>query len=102
MRERRKMSWSGVVSVAMAIDSRGRIVSGPDVRTVGLPEDPCTDLEDFLDDLADAAEAAFGRLNGKARTDEDAVEDAVRMAVRREANRIWGRKPVVEAMVLMT
>ena len=102
MRERRKMSWSGVVSVAMAIDSRGRIVSGPDIRTVGLPEEPGTDLEDFLDELADAAEAAFGRLNGKARTDEDAVEDAVRMAVRREANRIWGRKPVVEAMVLMT
>lgn len=102
MRERRKLSQAGQVSIAVAINPKGQLVSGPDVRGVGLPDSPGYELDDFLDELADAAEAAFGRLNGKARADEDAVEDAIRMAVRREANRIWGKKPVVEAMVLMT
>lgn len=102
MRERRKLSHAGQVTIAVAIDPKGRIVSGPDLRAVGLPDSPDHDIEDFLDALADAAETAFNRLNGRAKTDEDAVEDAMRMAVRREANRIWGKKPVVEAMVLLT
>ena len=48
------------------------------------------------------AERGFAALGKKARRDEDEVEEAVRRAVRREANRLWGKKPVVEAMVLMT
>lgn len=102
MRERRKLAYAGAISIAMAISAKGEIVSGPDIRALGVPDTGGDALDEFLDTLADAAERAFSQLGGKARRDEDEVEEAVRQAVRREANRLWGKKPVVEAMVLMT
>lgn len=102
MRERRKLAYAGAITVAMAISGKGEIISGPDIRVIGVPDAHEMEQEDFLDAMADAAERAFAALGKKARRDEDEVEEAVRRAVRREANRLWGKKPVVEAMVLMT
>jgi ribonuclease J len=102
MRERRKLAHAGAITVGMAISGKGEIVSGPDIRAVGVPDAHEMDHDGFLDALADAAERAFAELGRKARRDEDEIEEAVRRAVRREANRLWGKKPVVEAMVLMT
>lgn len=102
MRERRKLAYAGMISVAIAISGKGEIVSGPDIRALGIPDCADNELDVFLDALADSAERAIAQLGGKARRDEDEVEEAVRQAVRREANRLWGKKPVVEAMVLMT
>lgn len=101
MRERRKMAYAGAISLAMAVSGKGEIVSGPDLRALGVPDSGDNDIEEFLDALADAAERAFAKMGNKARRDEDEVEETVRQAVRREANRLWGKKPVVEAMVLM-
>ncbi|MEO1040366.1 MAG: ribonuclease J [Pseudomonadota bacterium] len=101
MRERRKLAYSGMIAIALTVDGSGEIVSGPDVRGVGLPEDADLSVEAFLDQLADTAEKAIDKLGRRDRRDEDAMEEAVRRAVRREANRVWGKKPIVEAMVLV-
>jgi ribonuclease J len=39
-------------------------------------------------------------LGRKDRRDAAVVEEAMRRAVRREAHRIWGKKPHVEAIIL--
>jgi ribonuclease J len=100
MRERRKMAATGYIGVALAIDERGQLASGPDVRQAGLPEDREYSTEDFLDGLAEAAEQAFDRMGKRERKDPDAVEEIVRRAVRREATKIWGKKPIVDVIVL--
>ncbi|MCF8879134.1 ribonuclease J [Hyphobacterium sp. SN044] len=100
MRERRKMSFAGYIGVALAVEGSGKLISGPDVRTAGLPEDREYAMEDFLDGLADAAEQAFDRLGKRDRRDPDMIEEAVRRAVRREAAKIWGKKPIVDVTVL--
>lgn len=100
MRERRKLSFAGYIGVALAVDGSGKLISGPDVRTAGLPEDREYSMEDFLDGLADAAEQAFDRLGKRDRRDPDMIEEAVRRAVRREAAKIWGKKPIVDVTVL--
>lgn len=100
MRERRKMSFAGYIGVALAVDGSGKLISGPDVRTAGLPEDREYSMEDFLDGLADAGEQAFDRLGKRDRRDPDMIEEAVRRAVRREAAKIWGKKPIVDVTVL--
>lgn len=100
MRERRKLSQAGMVALALTVDSKGQLLSGPDIRGVGIAETEAYPVDDFLDDLADAAENAFDGLGKKDRKDPDAIEEALRRAVRREADRIWGKKPVVEVMVL--
>ena len=100
LRERRHAASSGVLHVALALDGRGRIASGPQVRAIGLPGDPERPLEDLLDDLADAAEVAVRRLDGDQRELDGEVEAAMSRALKKAAQRIWGRRPVVQATLL--
>ena len=99
IKERRRLAATGHIAVAAILEG-GDLVSGIDVRASGIASTYEYDLDDFLDDLAQAAEEGFNRLGRKDRADEAVVEEAIRRAVRREAYRIWGKKPVVEAMVL--
>jgi ribonuclease J len=100
LRERRHMSHSGVLTVSVVLDGRGRIVSGPQVRGVGLPSDKAYPLGEMLDDLAQAAEETVRQLGGDDRDDDEAVEQALMRALKRASHRIWSRRPIVEATVL--
>lgn len=100
IRERRKLAHAGQVTLSLAVSEKGEIVSGPEVRFQGVPEDAETSLDDFADALADEAERAFGRMSKRDRRDVELAEEEIRRAVRREAGRIWGKKPWVEIMML--
>ena len=100
LRERRHMSHSGVLTVSVALDGRGRIVSGPQVRGVGLPSDSEYPLGEMLDDLARIAGETVQRLGGDDRDEDEAVEQALMRAIKKASQRIWGRRPIVEATVL--
>jgi ribonuclease J len=100
LRERRHAAANGVLHVCIALDGKGRVVSGPDVRSLGMPGDKANSLTDALDALADAAEDAIKGLDRDAREDDDAVETAVARAVKKASFRIWERRPIVEATVL--
>ena len=100
LRERRHASHSGVLMVSVAMDGRGRIASGPQVRGVGLPGDDDYPLDEAYDDLAVAAEEAVKRLRGEERDDDGAVEQAINRALKRASQKIWDRRPIVETTVL--
>ncbi len=100
LRERRHAAFNGVLTVAVALDGRGRIASGPQVRALGLPGDEDYDLDEALDDLAAEAETALKRLSGPDREDDQTVEQALSRALKKAAYRIWERRPVVETTVL--
>jgi ribonuclease J len=100
LRERRHAAGNGVLMVSVALDKRGRLVSGPELRAIGLPDEPSEPLEDHLDDLADAAEQALKRLDPDRREDDDAVEAAVARSLKKASQRIWDRRPIVETLVL--
>jgi ribonuclease J len=100
LRERRHAAHNGVLMVSVALDAKGRIVSGPQVRGIGLPGDAEYPVEDALDDLADDAEEALKKLKGEERDDDDAVETALSRALKRASQQIWDRRPVVEVTVL--
>jgi ribonuclease J len=100
LRERRHAAHNGVVAVSVALDGRGRIVAGPQVRALGLPTDADYALEDVLDDLSSEAEQALKRLSGDDREIDATIETALSRAVKKASQRIWGRRPVVETTVL--
>jgi len=100
LRERRHVAFNGLVAVSVALDGKSRIVSGPQVRAIGLPTDAANPIDDMLDDLADVAEETLKRLKGEAREDDEAIETAISRAVKKAGQRIWGRRPVVETTVL--
>ncbi|WP_297692665.1 ribonuclease J [Phenylobacterium sp.] len=100
LRERRHAAFNGVVSIAVVLDRKGRIASGPQVRALGLPTDADYPLDEVLDDLAEEAETALNRLSGQDRGLDETVETALSRAVKKASQRIWGRRPVVETTVL--
>ena len=100
LRERKHASHSGMLAVSVALDSHGRIVSGPQVRSIGLPGDEDTPLEDALDQMEQAVEDMLKRLNSDERDDDDAVEAAISRTLKKASHRIWQRRPIVEATVL--
>ncbi|ODT87989.1 ribonuclease J [Phenylobacterium sp. SCN 70-31] len=100
LRERRHAAYNGMIAVSVALDGRSRIVSGPQVRVLGLPADGENALDDILDDLADEAEQALKRLKGEDRDLDDTIETMITRAVKKASQRIWGKRPVVETTVL--
>ena len=51
------------------------------------------------DDLLDAAEDAFESMPRPRRKDDAVVAETIRIAVRRAADQIWGKKPVCKVLV---
>jgi ribonuclease J len=100
IRDRRRMAGEGTLMIALSVDGRGKILSGPDVRARGLSERDGSPAEGRLERIADAAEAAFNRLSPAQRTDEEAAEDAVMRAVRKAAQTLFGKRPLVEVIVM--
>ncbi|MCW5760769.1 MAG: ribonuclease J [Phenylobacterium sp.] len=100
LRERRHAAYNGMIAVSVALDGRSRIVSGPQVRVLGLPADGESALDDILDDLADEAEQALKRLKGEDRDLDETIETMITRAVKKASQRIWGKRPVVETTVL--
>jgi ribonuclease J len=91
--ERRKISFSGLITVAVPVGPDGKLAGTPLLRPFGVPVEE--DRDDFLADATDAASRAFTPGG-----DEDKVREAVRLAVRRCATLWTGKKPVVEVMLL--
>jgi len=91
--ERRKISFSGLITVAVPVGADGKLAGQPLVRPFGVPVEE--DRDDFIADASDAASKAF-----KPGGDEDKMREAVRLAVRRCATLWTGKKPVVEVMLL--
>jgi ribonuclease J len=100
LRERRHAAFNGMVAVSVVLDGRNRIVSGPQVRALGLPADDENAMDVILDDLADEAEAALKRLKGADLELDENIEKAITRGVKKASQRIWGRRPVVETTVL--
>jgi ribonuclease J len=100
LRERRHAAFNGVLAASVVLDRKGRLVSGPQVRALGLPADEDYPLNEVLDDLAHDAEQALNRLSGDQRDTDEAVETAISRTLKKASQRIWGRRPVVETTVL--
>ena len=100
LRLRRKMAYAGHVSVSMVVNSKGRIVSGPEPRISGFPEGKNgAVMDELLDAVADEAEDIFDSLPPKAKCDEDAIEAKLKSRLRRKVKELTGKRCVVEAVV---
>lgn len=94
MNERRKLGLHGQISVAVALDRKGKLIGAPALRTQGVPVE-----EDKLAFLEEAAEEAAAVVP-KGSQEEEALRERVRLAVRRTATRWTGKKPLVDVLVI--
>jgi ribonuclease J len=97
--QRRRLSFAGVVSIAVALTPKGEMAGDPDVMIAGLPER--TREGAGFDEIIDAAIfEAFESLPRGKRRDPDVVSSAIERAVRNSVNSVWGKKPQVHALVV--
>jgi ribonuclease J len=94
--ERRRLAAYGQISVAVALDGRGRLAANPEIRLQGIPVEE--DRDEFLDDAVEAA-AAAARCGER---DEAKLRESIRLAVRRKASEWTGKKPIVDVLLLRT
>ena len=97
-KQRRKLSYVGIVFVSVVVDGRSDLAAEIEVIADGLP----MGLEE---ELLEAAEKAFGSTPKPRRRDRAGLAETIRTSVRRAADLAWGKKPIVKvsvAQVLLT
>jgi len=99
IRERVKLGFAGVVSIALAIDKRGDLVGDPDMVSAGLPQRGRAG-EDMGDVIDEAVFKTFEGLARSRRRDFDMVAKAIERAVRGAVQAAWGKKPLVHVLVV--
>ncbi len=90
--ERSRLSYAGLVSVAIVLSDNGEVLEDPTVELSGLP---AADVEgEALKSIVEeAVDDALDGLSKAKRRDAEAVREAIRRAVRSEVDAAWGKKP---------
>jgi ribonuclease J len=98
--DRRRLSFVGIATVALALDDKGNLVTDPSIDLIGIPE---TDAggEPILRLAFDAAVSTVESMPKARRRDPQAVADAVTRAVRGAITNVWGKKTVCRTHVLV-
>jgi ribonuclease J len=97
--DRKRLSFAGSVSVALALTEKGELADDPSYDLLGIPERD-RDGVALLEIVHDAVLDTFETLPRGKRRDPDAVAEAVRRGVRAAVNDRWGKKPMCHVHVL--
>jgi ribonuclease J len=97
---RRRLSFAGIATVALALTEKGVLAADPELELFGIPEVDAAGLS-MADAALNAVEEAFDSLPKPRRRDPDAVGEAVRRAVRSAIAGRWSKKPLVHVHVLV-
>ena len=92
-KQRRKLSYVGIIFVSVVIDSRAELAADIELITDGVPMG-------IEGDLLEAAENAFGSTPKPRRKDVNQLAETIRTSVRRAADLVWGKKPIVKVSVV--
>jgi ribonuclease J len=93
---RLRMTYNGSAVATVVLDRRGKLIAQPQITVHGLIGE---DAEDAMGLIA-SVEKAINAMPAGARTDDDVVREAVRIAIRRSLNNSIGKKPVTEVHVV--
>jgi ribonuclease J len=97
--DRKRLSFAGAVSVALAITDRGELIEEPSLDLIGIPERDRSG--GFMHEaVRDAVIETIESLPRGRRRDPDAVAESVRRAVRAAVAQRWGKKPMCHVHVL--
>jgi ribonuclease J len=97
--DRRRLGFAGMVSVALAVNTRGDMIGDLQVRLTGIPE--AGRLGRRTEEVAyDAAAEAFESMSRARRSDPDALAEGIRNAVRAALSAVWNKKPTCHVHVL--
>jgi ribonuclease J len=88
-RARRSLGFAGFIGVTLVLDRKGRLAADPALHMEGIP-----------DAVQGPVREAIARAAGGKRGRDGDLEEQVRIAARRAANEIWGKKPMVRVQTV--
>jgi ribonuclease J len=97
--DRKRLGFAGIVSIALALTSKGAFEGEPLLKMTGIPEfaAPGRTMRKVVED---AIEDALDSLPKARRRDPEAVTQAVERSVRGAVNAVWGKRPLCHVLVL--
>jgi ribonuclease J len=99
LKTRQRLAFSGIVTIALAVNSKGDLLGVPDVMTAGIParaRDGAA-IDTIVDD---ALFQTFDHLPRQKRHDADIVSAAIEKAVSSAVAAVWGKRPAVHVLVV--
>jgi ribonuclease J len=98
--DRKRLSFAGVISVALAINDKGQLLADPEVEMIGIPDSTADGMP--MGDIAyNAVVETFDTLPKARRRDPDSVAEAIRRGVRAAVAQHWRKKPNVTVHILI-
>lgn len=99
LRDRRVLSEVGIVTVVLGVEAEsGRLISGPQLQSLGVT---FKDVEnELLEIVTTAVRDRIDELGPETAEEWEESKEDIRLAVRRQINRILGRKPLVQTVIL--
>ena len=98
--DRKRLSFSGLISVALAINDKGQLLADPEVELIGIP-DGTADGDPMQTVAYNAVVETFDTLPKPRRRDPDSVAEAIRRGVRASVAQHWRKKPNVTVHILI-
>ncbi|HXR86909.1 MAG TPA: ribonuclease J [Stellaceae bacterium] len=96
LKSRQRMVWNGTAVATVVVDRNGNLKAPPKVTVQGLAEDASAAAED----LRECVEEALEELPLADRRDDEALGEAVRVAIRRALKAWHGKRPVTDVHVV--
>jgi ribonuclease J len=88
-RARRSLAFAGFIGVTLVLDKKGRLAADPVLHMEGVPGPVIESVSD-----------AVARAAGSKRANGEDLKEFVRIAARRAADEIWGKKPIVRVEIV--
>ena len=98
VRERRKLSYVGIVCISIVIERDGELAADPEIVLDGIPE--AAGGETTMEGLVlEAVEGALRSIPRGKRKDPERLREAVNRAARGAINDAWGKKPICKVLL---
>jgi ribonuclease J len=99
LRDRRTISEVGLITVVLVVSTHdGRILSGPELRSIGVTYE---EIEpELMEGIRSAILERISNLRPSVSSDWDNIRDDIRLLTRRFVNKLLGRKPVIQTIIL--
>ena len=98
--DRKRLSFSGIISVALAVNDKGALLADPEIELIGIP-DNTADGEPMENIAYNAVVETFDSLPKPRRRDPDLIAEAIRRGVRSAVAQHWRKKPNVTVHILV-
>jgi ribonuclease J len=96
LKNRQRMTFNGAAFATIVLDGDGRTMAPPSITIPGLAEANTDATKEMQQKMLDA----IAQLGARERRDDEAVREAVRIAVRRVARARHGKRPVTEIHII--